>query len=121
MSNKTAKSIVAQIMNDVPESLKQYDNIDQIISYVDNIIESSHGLGCSIPQLQDNIVRTFPKVQTEDVMNEDVSKYLNNKIIQAISLIGPAEDNNFNIGKGLNQEKIEENGNYWENLEPNKQ
>jgi len=120
MTQKSAKSIVAQIMNSVPESLNKYKNVADILSYVDNVIEGSHGLGCSIPQLQDDILRTFPKVQPEDVMTDSVAKYLNSKIISAISLMGPGQENNPNLGKGLNKEKFEENENAWQGLEPNK-
>jgi len=119
MTKKMAKLIVAQI-NGAPKTLEQYSNVNDILSYVDNIISNSHGLGVTIPQLQDDILRTFPKVQPEDIMNDEMSKYLNSKIIEAISLMGPVKENP-NLGKGMNQEKFEdEGGNYWAGLEPAK-
>ena len=116
---KNAKFIAAQIMGTIPASLKKYYNIEEILSFVDNIISNSNGLGVIVPQLQEDITRTFPNVQSEDVENDEVSTFLNNKITEAQSMLGPPEKNP-NLGKNINESNAGEKEDYWAGYMPSK-
>jgi hypothetical protein len=88
----------------LPKSLSKYKKCsDDIINYIRNTISNTHGMGVTIPQLQHDILYTFGKrygLETQDVLNDDVAKYINDCIVSAQSHIVP-EEHNPNIGAGV--------------------
>jgi len=96
--------------NKLPKSLSQYRCADNIVSFVNNTIETMHGKGVTIPQLQQDILSTFGSrygISSKDVMNNEVAKYLNDCIISAQTGASLPEDNP-NIGAGLGSTENED-------------
>lgn len=102
-ANKTESSL--------PKSLSKYKNCsDDIINYINNTIENSHGMGVTIPQLQHDILHTFGKrhgLETQDVLNDEVAKYINDCIVAAQSHIVP-EEHNPHIGAGVGRTETDD-------------
>ena len=110
---KRAFEIVAFINSseEIPEILSKYDNCQNIISYINNVIENKHGLGVSVPQIQDDILRYFsPKccISAQEIYDESVMRYISNIILKAKAKIGPSA-NNPNIGLGVGKEEGNDN------------
>ena len=93
-----------QIKINLPESLAKYKNCaEDIANYIKNTIENLHGMGATIPQMQHDVLHTFSRrhgIVVQDIMNDDVAKYINDCIISAQSSIAP-EAHTPHIGAGV--------------------
>ena len=96
---------------ELPKSLMKYKNCaEDIINFIRNTIENTHGQGATIPQVQYDILHIFGKrfgIQVEDILNEEVAKYVNNCIILARRNTIP-EEHNPHIGEGVGSTELEE-------------
>jgi hypothetical protein len=129
LTKGSAKSIVAQIesgvvTDDVPDVLKKYDSdaIEDVIVFVRNNIENSHGLAATIPQLQYDILHVLgPKyrLQAEDIMSSEMARFIDKFIMEAQSKLGPTEKNP-HIGEGVGRSESfeDENQDYWAGMMP---
>ncbi len=96
--------------SDLPKSLSKYKNCaDDIVNYIKNTIDNTHGMGVTIPQLQHDILYTFGKrhgLETQDVLNDEVAKYINDCIVMAQLHVVP-EEHNPHIGAGVGRTESE--------------
>ena len=103
-----------QITVNLPESLAKYKNCSEdIINYIKNTIENMHGTGATIPQMQHDVLHMFSKrhgIDTEDVLNDEVAKYINDCIISSQSGMAP-ETHNPHIGAGVGRTEREDDEN----------
>jgi len=97
----------------LPKSLSKYKSCaDDIINYIRNTIENTHGMGLTIPQLQHDILHTFGRRQglkTQDVLNDEVAKYINDCIVAAQAHVVPeAHDPHLGAGVGRTESETDE-------------
>ncbi len=95
-SYKRAQQVVDNIFSTVNIKVK-----DAILNFIKNKIEAHHGM-IAIPAIQDEILSTFKRdgLQSQDVNNELVSKYINECLI-AEKRKNPITDQfDSNLGKG---------------------
>lgn len=117
--NKTA-----QLVSDrqLPESLAKYTDIaEDIKTYVKNNINNSHGFGLTVPQLQHDLLSVFGVrygVESQDIMNNEVAKYLSDCIMDAESSVNYEEHES--IGDGVGRIGVGDNNDVWEGLIPAK-
>jgi len=144
LTRGAAKSLVAQISGkkkilrsaegnvqinvdiNLPKSLiDKYDTdaAEDIVAFVRNNIENSHGLAATIPQLQHDVLHVLgPKyrLQAADIMNSDMAKFINQCILEAQSKLGPTEKSpRLGDGVGRNESSEEDNQDYWAGMMPN--
>jgi hypothetical protein len=109
--------------NNVPECLSKYNINDEIVSFLKNTCENSHGLSVTIPQLQDDLLHIFGgkyKIQPEDVWNDDTATFINGFIVDARSS-AVTEPFNTQIGVGLGNDMADTSeDDHFLNLEPNR-
>lgn len=114
---------VEDLEDKIPECLKKYDAqaIEDIISFLKNNIENSHGLSSTVPQLQHDIIHILgPKynINYEDINNGEFSKFINKFILDAQSKYGPTETSPM-LGQGVGQDlNSDENQDYWAGMMP---
>ncbi len=93
--------------NKIPESLSKYpDVVDNIVSFIRNNIRNTNALGASVPAIQHDLLALFGQrygVEAQDVMNEDVARFINNIIVSELSTVGP-ETHNPNLGFGVGKD-----------------
>lgn len=107
------RNIVAQINDakdgthisidiEIPQVLSKYE-IESLIDFIKNTIDNGHGLGATVPQLQNDILHMFGpryRVQPQDIWNDEVAEFLSKFIEQAKIQVTP-ETQNPHIGKGI--------------------
>ena len=103
----------------IPESLSKYDFVDNIFSYIDNNIKNNGVVGVSIPSVQHDLLSVFPKLDPSDVMNDDVAKFINDRIYSEQSQLSPENSSAGNLGKGVGLD-LQENNDPWAGLMPSK-
>lgn len=121
------KSLLKKKANEdlkVPETIAQHGYIaEDIISFVKNKIDDAHGLGVSVPQIQEDILEVFgPRhgISDRDVYNEDVAKFISDSI-ESVKSLHETHVNTPNIGSGVGQDiDPKENNDVWSGLMPNK-
>lgn len=121
-AEESKKKVNKQASEDlqIPSTLSQYDFADKVISYIQNNIKNNRGFGASVPQLQADILDIFGRqgLQSQDVMNDEFSKYLSDCIYEAQKMLPPEHQNN-NIGRDVGKD-IEDSNDAWANLMPAK-
>ena len=99
----------------LPESLAQYkDCAEDISNFVINTIDNMHGQGVTIPQIQHDIIHLFGKkfgVLPQDVLNDQVAKYINDCILSSASKYNFTVEHNPNIGVGVGRSEVEDDDN----------
>lgn len=140
LTRGAAKSLVAQISGkkkilrsanlgtldiDLPAPMSEKYNSDaaeDIVAFIRNNIENSHGLAATIPQLQHDILHVLgPKyrLQAEDIMNPSMAKFISQFILEAQSKLGPTEKSpSLGDGVGRNESSEEDNQDYWAGMMP---
>lgn len=115
-----SKKKVSNAASDIPESLKQYDFCEDIVNYIRNMIKNKSGLGVSIPQIQHDVFSLFgiKGLNSKDLINEDVAKFINDCIYNERKMLPDSIDNH-NIGKDVGKD-LEENTDPWAGLIPSK-
>jgi hypothetical protein len=101
----------------IPESLNKYDFVDNIFSYIDNNIKNHGATTASIPQIQYDLLSVFPKLNPSDVMNDEVAKFINDRIYSEQSQLSPETNAGGNLGKGVGLD-IQESNDPWAGLMP---
>jgi len=114
--NKQAHELV-----DIPESLKKYDFVGNIVNYIKNNIKNTNGVGNSVPQLQHDILSLFSKdgLAPQDILNDEVSKYLSDCILEQQKML-PSDSDNGQLGFGVGKDLVFENEDPWSGLMPSK-
>lgn len=110
--------------NQLPESLAKYNNIsDDIVNFIRNNIRNTNALGASVPAIQHDLLAVFGVkhgIEAQDVMNDDVAKFINNIIVSEMSMLGP-EEHNPNIGMGIGKDMdMSDNNDAFKGLMPAK-
>jgi hypothetical protein len=111
-----------EMTSNLPEPLAKYDSVAQDIdNFVNNTIKNSHGIGSTVPQLQYDILANFGRagVDSKDVMNDQVVKYLSDCILEAQKNIAPKSPEP-NLGKGIGRAEEDNNNDAWSGLMPQK-
>ncbi len=104
----------------IPESLSQYDFADKVVAYIQNNIKNSNAYSVTIPALQADILDIFRNkgLQSQDIMNDEFTKYLSDCIYEAQKMLPPEHQNN-NIGRDVGKD-IEDSNDAWLGLQPAK-
>jgi hypothetical protein len=116
---KSAKNVNKQASGEIPEILKHYDFVDDLVHYIHNNIHNTGGLGISVPSVQHDILSVFPKINPTDIMNEQVSKYISDCIYdeQKMHTAPPATNN---LGNGVGKDLLIQDPDPWAGLMPSK-
>lgn len=110
--------------NKIPESLAKYPNVvDSIVSFIKNNIKNTNALGASVPGIQYDLLALFGQkygIEAQDIMNEDVARFINNMIVSEMSMLGP-EEHNPNLGFGVGKDfDMSDNNDAFKGLMPAK-
>lgn len=109
---KKAEDPTLKIEVVLPESLAKYKNCAEDISnFIINTIDNMHGQGVTIPQIQHDIIHLFGKkfgVLPQDVLNDQVAKYINDCILSSASKYNFTAEHNSNIGVGVGRSEVED-------------
>lgn len=122
-SADSSKKKVNKIANEsqIPESLSKYDFVNDIVNYIKNNIANTNGLGCSVPQLSDDILALFSKngLQAQDIYNDEVAKYLSNCIYDVQKML-PDNNEMHDLGKNVGKDMLVQDSDPWAGLMPSK-
>lgn len=104
-----------------PECLKKYNFEEDLINYVNNVIDNEHAISVKVPQLQHDILHTFgysKNLLAEDVWNNEVAEFLSKLIENARDTVSP-EISDSRIGEGVgSSEEINIDKDYFAGLQP---
>jgi len=107
----------------IPESLVGKESAESVLSFIKNKIEDVHGLGVTVPQIQQDIIEVFgPKlgIADRDIYNEEVAKFISDSIEEAKSLHSSYMPEP-NLGGGVGQDlDPNENSDVWSGMMPQK-
>jgi hypothetical protein len=108
-NKKSPKELVMEIKAscEIPKTLLKFDCADEIVSFVKNLIKNNNGLGCSVPQLQYDILSTFSPskcpISEQDLNESDVIEFLNECIAEERKSV-PKDMTQMNLGLGLGKD-----------------
>lgn len=117
------RQIVASIQEDnteIPECLKKYNFDQELINYINNVIDNSHGISVKVPQLQHDILHTFgysKRLEAQDIWNDEVAEFLSKLIENAQEMSPQMSDSRIGDGVGRS-ENIDLNKDYFAGLQP---
>jgi hypothetical protein len=105
MPKKTASSYEEEIFKYFPPNVR-----DNIINFIKRRVETHHGF-IALPALCEEILGTFKRdgVQTQDVDNQEVSRFINQLLIEEIQK-NPSDMSSVNIGKGVGVNDMNDDG-----------
>jgi len=113
--------------NKIPESLAKYHDVaDNIVNFIRNNIRNTNALGASVPAIQYDLLAIFGQrygIETQDIMNEDVARFINNIIVSEMAMVGPEENNpniGFGVGKNFGGDDMSDNNDAFKGLMPAK-
>lgn len=96
----------------LPESLSKYKDVaEDIENFVQNNINNTHGLASTVPQLQYDILSVFGLrygIESQDVMNHEVAKYLNDCILEAQKNLNSSNKIPASIGDGVGRVDVDD-------------
>lgn len=117
------RQIVASIQEDnteIPECLKKYNFDQELINYINNVIDNSHGISVKVPQLQHDILHTFgysKRLEAQNIWNDEVAEFLSKLIENAQEMSPQMSDSRIGDGVGRS-ENIDLNKDYFAGLQP---
>lgn len=122
-SKEKIKQIVASIQESdvkIPESLAKYNFDEDLINYINNTIDNSHGISVKVPQLQHDILHTFgysKRLEAQDVWNDEVAEFLSKLVENAREVSFQTSDSRIGDGVGRTED-MDLNSEYFAGLQP---
>lgn len=122
-SKEKIKQIVASIQESdvkIPESLAKYNFDEDLINYINNTIDNSHGISVKVPQLQHDILHTFgysKRLEAQDVWNDEVAEFLSKLVENAREDAFQVSDSRIGDGVGRTED-MDLNSEYFAGLQP---
>jgi hypothetical protein len=122
-SKDKIKQIVASIQESdvkIPDSLAKYNFDEDLINYINNTIDNSHGISVKVPQLQHDILHTFgysKRLEAQDVWNDEVAEFLSKLVENAREVSFQTSDSRIGDGVGRTED-MDLNSEYFAGLQP---
>lgn len=122
-SKEKIKQIVASIQESdvkIPESLAKYNFDEDLINYINNTIDNSHGISVKVTQLQHDILHTFgysKRLEAQDVWNDEVAEFLSKLVENAREVSFQTSDSRIGDGVGRTED-MDLNSEYFAGLQP---
>lgn len=122
-SKDKIKQIVASIQESdvkIPDSLAKYNFDEDLINYINNTIDNSHGISVKVPQLQHDILHTFgysKRLEAQDVWNDEVAEFLSKLVENAREVSFQTSDSRIGDGVGRTED-MDLNSDYFAGLQP---